>query len=318
MHGFCYGKEKTSLVGTTDTQVSLRSNFHFPDSVACILPSRLTEKILIGVENIEEIRLRADRYASITAGGENITVFVTFTREELLELLVKMCKGSLYSFVDDINNGFVTLDGGVRVGVCGNATVEGKRIIGVSEVTSLSIRIPHKTPAVGAELCELVVKNSGCGGVLVFSPPGVGKTTLLRGMARLFSGVQYGKRVAVIDPRRELAFELSGKELLLDILSGYPISTGIEIAARTLNAQIIICDEIGSTKESSAIISAHGSGVSLIASAHARNVRELMARPGVRALHKAAIFDYYVAIERNGRGGFKYHITHRSEAEYGI
>ena len=289
-----------------------------PDSVVSVLPRKLSEKILLDVGTIEEIRLRADRYASLTVGGENVTVFVTFSSAELSEILLKMCKGSIYSYAEDINNGFVTLDGGIRVGVCGKATVDGGRIIGISDLGSLSIRIPHESVEVGEELCDILIRSDGGGGMLVFSPPGVGKTTLLRGMIRLLSGVRYGRRVAVIDTRYELSQALGGKEQLVDVLSGYPIGAGIEIAARTLNPQIIVCDEIGSSRESASIISAHGSGVLLVASAHGNSVGELMARPGIKILHKAAIFEHYVRIKRDGRGGFNYSVTRREEAENGI
>lgn len=318
MSGFYYGtKEKRVLISRKPEPAVFcdAPALLLPDTVRSVLPGRLINKIMLDIDDIEEIRLRADRYASLTVNGENVTVFETFSSAELTDILIKMCKGSIYSYADDINNGFVTLDGGVRVGVSGKATVDSDRVIGVSEISSLSVRIPHRTAEVGGELCGMLVNSNACGGMLIYSPPGVGKTTLLKGMIRLLSGKRYGRRVSVIDPRLELSGELDGKELLVDILSGYPIGAGIEIAARTLNPQIIVCDEIGSSSQAASIISAHGSGVMLVASAHGRSIAELMRRPGIRILHKAAIFEYYVGISRDGRGGFDYNITRFEEAE---
>lgn len=320
MRGFCYGTKEKNISVCPENTISTAppAPVILPDVLSAVLPRRLTDKILLGIGDIEEIRLRADRYASLTVKGENVTVFVTFTKEELTEILLKMCKGSVYTYADDINSGFVTLTGGIRVGLSGKAAIEDGKVIGVSDITSLSIRIPHATAAMGKELCDVLFKGDSFGGMLIYSPPGVGKTTLLRGMISLLSGRGYSKRVAVIDPRYELASALEGKELLVDILSGYPIGIGIEIAARTLNPQIIVCDEIGSSRQSASIISAHGSGVMLVASAHAGSIEELMRRPGIKILNKAGIFEYYVGITRDLKGGFNYKITRRWEAENGI
>ena len=111
-------------------------------------------------------------------------------------------------------------------------------------------------------------------------------------------------RTVVIDTRGELAFANEGRDLCLDVLSGYPRRQGIEIATRCLNAEVIICDEIGDYEEAMSLVASHNCGVPLIASAHAGSVEQLLARTGLRLLHEAKIFGAYVGLERNGRGGF--------------
>ena len=121
-------------------------------------------------------------------------------------------------------------------------------------------------------------------------------------------------RTVVIDTRGELAFANEGRDLCLDVLSGYPRRQGIEIATRCLNAEVIICDEIGDYEEAMSLVASHNCGVPLIASAHAGSVEQLLSRTGLRLLHEAKIFGAYVGLERDGRGGFIFNVT-RSRAD---
>ncbi len=246
----------------------------------------------------EELRLRRDRVASVTVAGENIRLGTVCTGAEMERLLMRMCAGSLYAHSETLNEGYLVLPGGVRVGVCGRAAVVGGRITGIEGITAFSVRLPHRTPSVGGEICTLFETFSRTRGVLLFSPPGVGKTTLLRGIAAQLAGGARPLRVAVVDTRGELAVFGEGEELLLDVLSGYPRGRGIGIATRTMAAQVIVCDEIGDLAEAQEIVAAHTGGVPLIATAHAGSARELLSRPGMRLLHEARCFGAYVGVTR--------------------
>ncbi len=291
-----------------------------PDAVMRALPYRLCEELRrTNYRAIEEIRMRAGRRCSLVVSGKNIMLDTVLEGSEVSDILEGMCQGSLYAFSDTIKQGYISLPDGVRVGVCGRAGCEGDRIIGVYEVNSLSVRIPHKSRPVGAEICRLLGSFERTQGVLIYSPPGVGKTTLLRSTAvMLASGEQMSGRqplrTVVIDTRGELAFANEGKDLCLDVLSGYPRRKGIEIATRCLNAEVIICDEIGDYEEAMSLVASHNCGVPLIASAHAKSVSQLLSRTGLRLLHEAKIFGAYVGIDRDGRGGFTYDVTMHSES----
>ena len=155
-------------------------------------------------------------------------------------------------------------------------------------------------------------------GILIYSPPGVGKTTLLRGVISLISSGEGGYsplRTAVVDTRGELTFSNGGKGLCIDVLSGYPRALGIEIATRTLSAQLIVCDEIGDYAEAMALVSSHNCGVPLIASTHARSVDELMRRTGIMLLHEARVFGAYVGISRGAGMDFCYDVHLRDEMD---
>ena len=285
--------------------------------VLSALPYRLSDEIKRKciLQSIEEIRLRLQRRTSIVSAGRNIMLDTVLDRSEISAVLGDMCQGSLYAYSETINQGYITLPHGVRVGVCGRAACEGRRIIGVHEISSISIRIPHKIRDVGEPVCKLLSGFDRVCGVLIYSPPGVGKTTLLRAVASKLASGESPLRTVVIDTRGELSFSNDGKELCLDILSGYPRRQGIEIATRSLNAEVIICDEIGDYEEAMELVASHNCGIPLIASAHAASVQQLLSRSGIRLLHEAAIFGAYVGIKRGRRMDFLYDITMREETE---
>lgn len=289
-----------------------------PAVVMRALPYRLSDEIRRtgSLSSIEEIRMRANRRCSLVIRGKNVMLDTVLDQRELADVLEGMCQGSLYAFSDTINQGYVSLPDGVRVGVCGRAGCEGDRIIGIYEVSSLSVRIPHRSRPQGEEICRLLDSFKRTSGVLIYSPPGIGKTTLLRSVAVMLASGGWSAdasplRTVVIDTRGELAFASEGRDLCLDVLSGYPRRRGIEIATRCLNAEVIICDEVGDYEEAMSLVASHNCGVPLIASAHAGSVSQLLSRTGLRLLHEAKIFGAYVGIERDGRGGFYYDIDLR-------
>ena len=227
----------------------------------------------------------------------------------MAELLKKMCGGSLYAYTQTINQGFLTLEGGIRVGICGSAATENGRIIGVGEISGLIIRIPHAPDVSAKPILNLLNEMKHLRGVLIYAPPGVGKTTLLRAAAIEASSGARARRTVVVDTREELAHALIGEDLTLDTLIGYPRDVGIEIAVRSLGAELVICDEIGNLNDANAVIRAANCGVPLLATAHAADARELLRRPAFRALHRAAVFGAYVGITRNGRSDFHYLVS---------
>ena len=289
-----------------------------PEYIMFALPERIRidiDEASSRHKRIEEIRLHCGRRATLTSSGRNIPTQSVLTREEIDRTLTRLCEGSVYAFRDTIAEGYIGLRGGVRVGVCGRAALSGGKICGVYDIDTLVIRIPHPSPPLGAEIAELIRKAEFTGGVLIYSPPGVGKTTLLRSLAKILSSGERAVRVSVIDTRGELGYSMGEPSLCLDLLSGYPKHIGISIASRTLSPQVIICDEIGNRLEAEAICEAQGCGVPLIATAHAANVRELLGRSGIGMLHKSGCFSVYVGLSRRGEFGFSYDICPREDAD---
>lgn len=270
---------------------------------------------------LEEIRLRAGRDASLTVGGRNILLPLRMTAAELFAILTKMCGGSLYAYTDSINEGYLTLAGGVRVGVVGQAACENRRVIGVREITSLCIRIPRPITRVGGEINRIFRQMRGESGapkgILLYAPPGVGKTTLLRGVITYLAGGDDPLRTVAVDTRGELMLD-GERGLCLDVLMGYPRPLGVSIATRSLGAQVIVCDEIGDCDEAMALVSAYNGGVPLIATAHGSEVSEILRRTGIRLLHEARLFGIYVGLRRDGRGGFIYDMKTWEDADFAL
>ena len=288
-----------------------------PSALHGVLPYRLLDEIrATGLSAIEEIRLRSGRAVFLTTPVGNVMLKTVLSRMEVENVLQMICDGSLYAHSETITQGYVTLTGGIRVGVCGRATVENGRVIGVYAVSSLNFRLPTHRRRIGAPVCRALRQLRGEGGVLIYSPPGIGKTTLLRHVAAEMAGGEHPLRVVVIDSRGELSPFLDGNALCLDVLSGYPKPEGIEIACRTMKAQLIVCDEIGGRAEAEAIVAAQNCGVPLVATAHASSVEGLLRRGAIDVLHRAHVFEKYIGIQRRADGAdFLYAITDWEDAD---
>ena len=262
---------------------------------------------------ISEIRLRAGAPASLSFGARNVYRFdgksVICNEKELAETLQKLCEDSVHTFGETLKEGFVSLENGYRIGVCGRVSVSGDTVKGVYAISSLSIRIPHPVKGVAREIQNLLVRGGRIESALFYAPPNVGKTTLIRDLASCVSGGSAPMRVALIDTRGELYMREMFGDHLVDVLRGYPRAKGIEIATRTLSPEVIFCDEIGSAEEARAILSAQNSGVPLIATAHADGREALLRRPNIRMLYENGIFRYYIGLGRKpGEKSFSFDV----------
>lgn len=250
--------------------------------------------------SISEIRLHSGRPLSLNMGGKNVQCGVNCSADEVAEVVAALCRRSLYSYSEEIREGVITTQSGIRAGVCGRATVRGGRIEAVRDITSVNIRIPHSIAGAADELYSLVKKY---GSVLVYSPPGGGKTTALRSLIPLLSGGGGGRRVSVIDTRCELSAVNEGDGCdNADFFVSYPRSEGISAAVRTMSPEYIICDEIASAADADALVSAKSSGVNVVCSAHAGSRAELMLNKNIASLVRDGIFGCLYGIGANASG----------------
>ena len=269
--------------------------------------------------SIEEIRLRRDRRVYLTVGGgkkQNLATDIILKADELSAIFERMCDGSLYAFSESIIRGYVSLPSGIRVGVCGRASVEDGKVFGVYDISALNIRIPREDIRVDPELLRTVKQNIRRGeGILIFSPPAQGKTTCLRSIAYELSCGVPPMRVSVIDTRGELSLMPKNDLLSLDILTGYPKADGIRIATLFMNPEVIVCDEIGGKDEALAIADAQNCGVPLIASVHGSTLSSVMIKSGISELHTLGVFGVYLSLRIDNGGKYSYKLYGREEAD---
>ena len=252
---------------------------------------------------VEEIRLRKGQRLVFTIDGKNVAASVVCTGQEIAETIMSLCRHSVYAHETTIAEGYIAAEGGIRAGVCGRAVTSGTKVTALSEITSISIRIPHRVKGAGDEVLRLLRKSGFRQNILIYSPPGVGKTTVLR---EVIYGIR-GRRVAVVDTRYELYTE-ENEELMADILGGYPRAKGIEIALRTLSPELIICDEIGSREDVAAITDGLRAGVPLLVSAHAGSYDELCEKENVAPLIAGGAFSITVGLLSRDGNGYRYDI----------
>lgn len=287
-----------------------KEGFDLQKTVLSLLPQRIAECILgsCDTKKLYEIRIKKEGPVSLIC-DKSILCGVSCSALELEEIVYKMCRGSIHSYGEYILNGYIPLQGGCRVGVCGKAVTNNGRIVSIKEITSLNIRIPRCIKGAGKELLAYLENGGFSKSVLLYSPPGVGKTTLISDLAAELSSPPYLMKVALIDCRGELYREELFFNSVADVYSSYPKAQAIELATRTMSPQLIICDEIG-RDEAEAIIGTQNAGVPMVATAHASSVMSLLKRPMFALMHKACIFDSYIGLSREN-GAFKLDISSR-------
>ena len=271
-------------------------------SLSCLkklLPDSIHSKI---TEQTEEIRFRVNQRVMLLEQQKEILTSVRCDKALLEEVLECLTKSSLYTYFDSISQGYLTIEGGHRVGICGTGVYQNGTLAHITDVSSLNIRIAHEIKGCSEKLFHQLVSGDSVPGVLLISPPGCGKTTLLRDFIRLLSHRIAGIRIAVVDERSEIVGVHLGEAqndlgMRCDILNGYAKSDGICHAVRALSPNVIAVDEIGSKKDEDSLLYAHYAGVTILATVHGNKSGDF--KHTIRRLHQEKAFDYYVYLSKN-------------------
>ena len=281
---------------------------------AAVLPVRLRKAALELPEEqqgrAEELRLRAGQALSVLLPEGETSLGVTVEPEELETLCDIATEFSRYAAVETMREGYLSVKGGVRVGLCGTAVIKDGANTNLRQLSSAAVRIAREQIGIADPLAQQLFRDGELCSTVILSPPGAGKTTLLRDLVRTLSaGVPpYGpRRVSLIDERGEVAMMHRGEPQMdvgpyTDVLDACPKALGIPMVLRAMNPQIIAVDEITAYQDIKAMSQAAGCGVRLLATIHAADVAELMEKPLYRTLLEERIFRLAISIFRTEEG----------------
>ena len=268
-------------------------------------------------EELQEIRLRVGRPLMVQAAGRKYFVAprgqllgeaqgaMTITGDMLMKSLELMSSYSLFAFENEMRNGYITVEGGHRIGLTGRVMAEEGHIRHIRNISGLNVRLAHERLGCADEVLPFILKDGRMQHVLIVSPPGCGKTTLLRDLIRQISDVLQ-LTVGVADERSEIGGCYRGVPqcnvgLQTDVLDGCPKAEGMLLLLRTMNPQVIAVDELGGPEELRAVETIANAGVRLICTAHSNTLEELKKKPGFRELFDKRIFERVILL--SGRKG---------------
>ncbi|MBR3299715.1 MAG: hypothetical protein IKI64_11050 [Clostridia bacterium] len=288
------------------------------EALVCAFPPRC-RSVLAALLNgqdapfgaIEEIRFRLGSPVQLVAARGEIMLsqYGVLTATEAEAMLGAVCENSVYSKENELVRGFVTLPGGVRVGICGEPIEQGGRIVRFTRVSGFCFRLPRQLKGCAEALAARFTQNGSPVSCLVAARPGVGKTTFLRDLARCLSngiGVERAFKVALADERSELSGGVFGAGALdvglrTDVMAGVPKAVSMPLLIRNMSPQIIVTDELDGEAELACAAEAAKCGVAVIASVHAANERELLEKAGMRRLVESGIMRTAMLERASGR-----------------
>lgn len=267
------------------------------------------------LNSVYELRVRAGKPVVMNYGG-NYTYLgsagatdrqgaaLVASSADVEEIVYRASNYSVYSVTEQMRQGFITGAHGERIGLGGMYVYEDGRAFAVKEVTSLNIRVPHEVAGCGEQVWRTCFQN-GLTSVLLLSPPGRGKTTILRDLARLLCS---GKplNVLVSDERNEISAASMDFSLdtgaFTDVIRFARKSDALTAAVRAMRPDVIVTDELVSAEEIAAVAACVRGGVEVLASAHLRSIDALRISPVFSVCVREKLFGYYVVLSEEGVG----------------
>jgi stage III sporulation protein AA len=278
---------------------------------------RVSEDILM----IQEIRLRTNLPIMVIRKGQEyfLDTVGQYTQkrkesyvisgQELEEILQHICHYSLYAYEDELRQGFLTVEGGHRVGLVGQVVMDGKwDIRTLKHISGMNIRVSHQIKGAGDEVLPYLYEKGEYRNTLIISPPGGGKTTLLRDLVRQISdGNTFGEGrcVGVVDERSEIAGCFQGVPqndvgMRTDVLDACPKALGMMLLLRGMSPQVIAVDEVGGKEDAAAIQYAASCGCGILATIHGESLEDIPRKEGMMQLLREGLFQCFVILTKEG------------------
>lgn len=263
---------------------------------------------------LEEIRLRVGRPIILKFGTRESVLGGIIELEDILETLQHICDNSIYSYQNQICNGFITVKGGHRVGITGSGVMTEGKVSNLNYISHLNFRIARQVIGCSNRILKYIldVENNTIYNTLLISPPGAGKTTLLRDLLRKISdGMEQvpfsGKTVGIVDERGEIAAMHRGVPqndvgTRTDVIDNLPKALGMAMLIRSMSPDIISADEIGNLEDVKAIEYAVCCGIKGIFTAHGGNLEEIKMNPAISSLIENHVFERLLFLNKKKRG----------------
>lgn len=270
----------------------------------------------ISNQDLNEIRIRANKPIVVFMKGQpyyicekgltcNVNNAIFASKDMISDIVFRASDFSIYSVNEQIKNGFIVLENGVRIGLCGSFVSDAGELKTINNWTSLNIRIPHQIKNASLNVFSQIVNENGIKNTLIISPPCAGKTTFIRDVVLQMSLHNFCSNVVIVDERGEIAGgDKSGLELgnFCDVISFSTKQQGFMQAIRTLSPNLIVTDELGNEEDAESLIDAINSGVKVIATIHGANLEDIKKRKIFLRLPMGYFERFVVLSTRNGPG----------------
>ena len=270
------------------------------------------EKTEISFAGLQEVRIRVGRPVLLRVWGKEYSLDCLAGQRDIQETLSYAGNYSLYAYEHELKQGFLTIEGGHRIGIAGKMVMEGNRIKNIKYISFLNIRITHEKKGCADELLPYIIDQGRICHTLLVSPPRGGKTTILRDLVRqLSNGTKFlpGVTVGVVDVRSEIGGSYMGVPqndlgMRTDVLDCCPKSEGMQMLVRSMSPDVVAVDELGCEEDFKAVETVIHCGCKLIATAHGESLEDILDQPFFYRLMSEKIFERYIILGKNDQAGY--------------